>query len=224
MSHTIVDTLLDVKKKKIEAFCEEKLNNSTSAYEIIDELSEGLREIGRGYKEIYFDAELMVSGWNAKKALEILKPLLQEEVTAEDKRGKVVIGTVKGDVHDIGKEIVTIMLSSDGFDVIDLGTDVEKGAYAESVRKAGADIIAMSALLTTTREYMAEVIQYFRKAGLDVKIMVGGSAVSEDYALEIGADAYGKDAVDAVKKAKALLEIKNGDSTETAVRRARDGG
>ena len=206
MGDTIVDTLLDVKKKKIEAFCEEKLNNGMNAYAIIDELSEGLREIGRGYKEIYFDAELMVSGWNAKKALQILKPLLQEEVKAEEKIGKVVIGTVKGDVHDIGKEIVTIMLSSDGFEVIDLGTDVEKEAYAKSVQEAGADIIAMSALLTTTREYMAEVIQYFREGELEVKIMVGGSAVSEEYAMEIGADAYGKDAVDAVKKAKALIQ------------------
>ncbi|MEA2000182.1 MAG: cobalamin-dependent protein, partial [Euryarchaeota archaeon] len=163
MGDTVVDTLLDVKKKKIEAFCEEKLNNGMNAYEILDELSEGLREIGRGYKEIYFDAELMVSGWNAKKALQILKPLLQEEVKAEEKIGKVVIGTVKGDVHDIGKEIVSIMLASDGFEVIDLGTDVEKEAYAKSVQEAGADIIAMSALLTTTREYMAEVIQYFRE-------------------------------------------------------------
>jgi methanogenic corrinoid protein MtbC1 len=206
MGDTIVDTLLDVKKKKIEAFCDEKLNNGMNAYAIIDELSEGLREIGRGYKAIYFDAELMVSGWNAKKALQILKPLLQEEVKAEEKIGKVVIGTVKGDVHDIGKEIVTIMLSSDGFEVIDLGTDVDKEAYAKSVQEAGADIIAMSALLTTTREYMAEVIQYFREAELDVKILVGGSAVSEEYAMEIGADAYGKDAVDAVKKAKALIQ------------------
>ncbi|NAS88708.1 cobalamin-binding protein [ANME-1 cluster archaeon AG-394-G21] len=206
MGDTVVDTLLDVKKKKIEAFCEEKLNNSINAYEILDELSEGLREIGRGYKEIYFDAELMVSGWNAKKALQILKPLLQEEVKAEEKIGKVVIGTVKGDVHDIGKEIVSIMLASDGFEVIDLGTDVEKEAYAKSVQEVGADIIAMSALLTTTREYMAEVIQYFREAELEVKILVGGSAVSEEYAMEIGADAYGKDAVDAVKKAKALIQ------------------
>ncbi len=206
MGDTIVDTLLDVKKKKIEAFCEEKLNNSMNAYEILDDLSEGLREIGRGYKEIYFDAELMVSGWNAKKALQILKPLLQEEVKAEEKIGIVVIGTVKGDVHDIGKEIVSIMLASDGFEVIDLGTDVEKEAYAKSVQESGADIIAMSALLTTTREYMAEVIQYFREAELEVKIMVGGSAVSEEYAMEIGADAYGKDAVDAVKKAKALIQ------------------
>jgi len=205
MGSTIVDALLDVRKKDIEAFCEERLNKGVSAYAIIDEMTLGLREIGEGYREIYFDAELMVSGWNAKKALQILKPLLQEEVKAENKKGKIVIGTVKGDVHDIGKEIVTIMLSSGGFEVIDLGTDVDKEMYVESVQKTGAGIVAMSALLTTTREYMAEVIEYFGEKGLGVKTMVGGSAVSTEYASEIGADAYAKDAVDAVRKAKELL-------------------
>ncbi|MHC1600635.1 MAG: cobalamin-dependent protein [Candidatus Methanospirareceae archaeon] len=202
----MVDALLDVTKKKIEAFCDERLNNGTDAYEIIDEMTEGLREIGEGYREIYFDAELMVSGWNAKKALEILKPLLQEKGEGEEEKlGKVVIGTVKGDVHDIGKEIVAIMLSSEGFEVIDLGTDVDKEKYAAAVKETGADILALSALLTTTREYMAEVIEYLKRTGLKVKIMVGGGAVSADFANEIGTDAYGKDAVEAVKKAKELL-------------------
>ena len=209
MEGAIVDALLDVTKKKIEAFCEERLNSGTNAYEIIDDITRGLREIGEGYRERYFDAELMVSGWNAKKALAILKPLLQEkeqgEEGAEYKSGKVVIGTVKGDVHDIGKEIVAIMLSSEGFEVIDLGTDVDKEKYADAVEETGADILALSALLTTTREYMAEVIEYFRRNGLEVKILVGGGAVSSSYANEIGADAYGKDAVEAVRKAKALL-------------------
>ncbi len=207
MDYTILDALLDVKKRKIEAFCAERLSNGTNPYKIIDEMTEGLREIGKGYKEIYFDAELMVSGWNAKKALLILKPLLQEgtKKEVEEKLGKVVIGTVKGDVHDIGKEIVDIMLSSEGFEVIDLGTDVEKEKFADTVQKTGADILSMSALLTTTREYMAEVIEYFRVEGLKAKILVGGGAVSVEYAREIGADAYGKDAVDAVRKAKELL-------------------
>ena len=211
MKYTIIDALLDVKKKKIEAFCDERLSSGTNPYKILDELTNGLKEIGEGYREIYFDAELMVSGWNAKKALLILKPLLQEElkVAVQDKIGKVVIGSVKGDVHDIGKEIVKIMLSSDGFKVIDLGTDVDKEKYAEAVRENGADIVAMSALLTTTREYMAEVIAYFGEEGLEVKILVGGGAVSVGFAEEIGADAYGKDAVDAVKKAKELLNTKS---------------
>jgi len=211
MEYSILDSLLDVKKQKIEAFCEERLNAGRKAYEITEEMTEGLREIGRGYKEIYFDAELMVSGWNAKKLLRLLKQqLLQEleegvEEQQGDKIGTIVMGTVKGDVHDIGKEIVGIMLTAEGFEVIDLGTEVEKSKYAEVVAKTGADVVGMSALLTTTREYMAEVIQYFREEGLEVKVMVGGGAVSEDYADEIGADAYGKDAVDAVKKAKELI-------------------
>ena len=211
MKYSILDSLLDVKKQKIEAFREERLNAGWKAYEITREMTEGLKEIGRGYKEIYFDAELMVSGWNAKKLLKLLRQqLLQEleegiEEQQRDKIGTIVMGTVKGDVHDIGKEIVGIMLTAEGFEVIDLGTEVEKSKYAEVVVETGADIVGMSALLTTTREYMAEVIQYFREEGLEVKVMVGGGAVSEDYAEEIGADAYGKDAVDAVRKAKELI-------------------
>jgi 5-methyltetrahydrofolate--homocysteine methyltransferase len=207
----IVDALLDTTRRRIEAFCEERLNNGTRAYELVEELSRGLQEIGEGYRERYFDAELMVSGWNAKKALEILKPLLHEEEgksgeEAEGKLGKIVIGTVKGDVHDIGKEIIMIMLSAAGFEVIDLGVDVKKETFANTVKETGADLLALSALLTTTREYMAEVIEYFRSIGLEVKIMVGGGAVNAAYAESIGADAYGKDAVEAVKKAKELLD------------------
>jgi 5-methyltetrahydrofolate--homocysteine methyltransferase len=205
----IVDALLDTTKKRIETFCETKLNNGTSAYELIEELAQGLQEIGEGYRERYFDAELMVSGWNAKKALQILRPLLQDEGTGEAKTklGKVVIGTVKGDVHDIGKEILMIMLSSAGFEVIDLGIDVDKETYASALEETEADILALSALLTTTREYMAEVVAYLRRTGMDVKIMVGGGAVTEDYATKIGADAYGRDAVEAIRKAKELLKL-----------------
>ena len=203
---TVVDALLDVTKKRIEMFCAERLNNGMTAYEIIDELTAGLREIGDGYRERYFDAELIVSGWNAKKALGILKPFLQGTgKDVEKKLGTVVIGTVKGDVHDIGKEIVSIMLTLGGFEVIDLGIDVDKERYASAVIETGADILALSALLTTTRDYMAEVIEHFRSIGLAIKIMVGGRAVSADYATAIGADAYGQDAVEAVRKAKELL-------------------
>ena len=205
----IVDALLDPTKKRIETFCAARLNNGTSAYELIDELAQGLQEIGEGYRERYFDAELMVSGWNAKKALQILRPLLQDEGIGEveKKLGTVVIGTVKGDVHDIGKEILMIMLSSAGFEVIDLGTDVDKETYASALKETKEDILALSALLTTTRVYMAEVVKHLRGTGMEVKIMVGGGAVTEDYAAEIGADAYGKDAVEAIRKAKELLEL-----------------
>lgn len=203
----IVDALLDTTKRQIETFCDVRLNNGMSAYELVEALSKGLQEIGEGYRERYFDAELMVSGWNAKKALEIIKPLLHEggRGEAEGTLGKIVIGTVKGDVHDIGKEILMIMLSAAGFEVIDLGIDVDKETFAGAVKETGAKILALSALLTTTREYMAEVTAYLRSSGLKVKIMVGGGAVNAAYADSIGADAYGRDAIEAVKKAKELL-------------------
>lgn len=203
----VVDALLDVTKKRIETFCVERLNNGISAYEVIRELTAGLNEIGDGYRERYFDAELIVSGWNAKKALGILKPFLQGTgAHGEKKLGRVVIGTVKGDVHDIGKEIVSIMLTAGGFEVIDLGIDVAKERFASAVKERGGDILAMSALLTTTRAYMAEVIEYCKRIGLAVPTMVGGRAVTEDYAKSIGANAYAKDAVEAVRKAKELLK------------------
>ncbi len=225
MGTDIVDALLDVRKKKIVDLCTERLENGAGAYDLIEELTGGLREIGRGYKEIYFDAELMVAGWNAKKALEILKPLLQTQAHVSKSRdtgngtgtgtgtgngkgtGKVVIGTVKGDVHDIGKEIVSIMLTSEGFEIIDLGTNVSKEQFADAVRETGADILGMSALLTTTRGYMQEVIEYLKREGIRVKVMVGGGAVTEEFAEQIGADAYGMDAIDAIKKAKELLGV-----------------
>jgi methanogenic corrinoid protein MtbC1 len=122
----------------------------------------------------------------------------------------VVIGTVKGDVHDIGKDIVTIMLSSAGFEVIDLGIDVAKEQFAEAVKETGAGILALSALLTTTRGYMADIIEHCRGNGLAVKILVGGGAVNSTFAQKIGADAYGKDAVEAIRKAKELVHPASG--------------
>jgi methanogenic corrinoid protein MtbC1 len=205
MEGAMVDALLDVTRKKIEAFCETRLDEGADAYEILDEMTRGLREIGKGYKERYFDAELMVSGWNAKKVVQLLKPYLQAGSKRKPNLGKVVIGTVKGDVHDIGKDIVTIMLSSAGFEVIDLGIDVAKERFAAAVTESGAGILALSALLKTTRGYMADVIEHCRANGLAVKILVGGGAVTPTFAQRIGADAYGKDAVEAIRKAKELL-------------------
>jgi methanogenic corrinoid protein MtbC1 len=210
MDATMVDALLDVTKKKIEALCETRLAEGADAYVILDELTRGLREIGRGYKDRYFDAELMVSGWNAKKAVQLLKPQLQAGTKRKRSLGRVVIGTVKGDVHDIGKDIVTIMLSSAGFEVIDLGIDVAKEQFAEAIKETGAGILALSALLTTTRGYMADVIEHCRGNGLAVKILVGGGAVNSTFAQKIGADAYGKDAVEAIRKAKELVHPASG--------------
>jgi 5-methyltetrahydrofolate--homocysteine methyltransferase len=203
----IIEALLDTRKLRIEAYIEEQMRRGTSAYELVEELTSGLQTIGAGYRERYFDAELMVSGWNAKKALEILKPFLEQEGAAKatGTLGTVVIGTVKGDVHDIGKEVVAIMLSSAGFTIVDLGVDVDKESFARAVSELEADVLALSALLTTTREYMAEVVSHLRSQGLTVPIIVGGGAVTADFARKIGADFYCKDAIAGVKKVKELL-------------------
>jgi methylmalonyl-CoA mutase cobalamin-binding domain/chain len=122
----------------------------------------------------------------------------------------VVIGTVRGDLHDIGKSIVATMLRAAGFNVIDLGVDVPPEKFVEEAIRNKADIVAMSALLTTTMLEMKNVIEALKKAGIRdrVKVVVGGAAVTEDYAKSIGADGYGKDAVEAVRVCKQLLGIK----------------
>ncbi|RLE87656.1 MAG: cobalamin-binding protein, partial [Thermoprotei archaeon] len=140
---------------------------------------------------------------------EVLLPEIKKRGEASRKLGTVVIGTVRGDLHDIGKSIVATMLRAAGFEVIDLGVDVPPEKFVEAVKKYNADIVAMSALLTTTMLEMKNVIEALKQAGLRdrVKVIVGGAAVTEEFAKEIGADGYGEDAVKAVKICKELLGV-----------------
>ena len=132
-----------------------------------------------------------------------------EEVGPESSLGTVVIGTVKGDVHDIGKSLVATMLRASGFRVIDLGVDVDADKFIQAVREHSADIVAMSALLTTTRNYMKEVIKRLEKEGLRkrVKVLIGGLSTTKEFAEKIGADGWGRNAVEGVEVAKKLLGI-----------------
>jgi 5-methyltetrahydrofolate--homocysteine methyltransferase len=141
-----------------------------------------------------------------KEGMKIVKPLLGDEIAGS--RGKVVIGTIKGDLHDIGKNIVGMLLEGAGFEVTDLGTDVTKEQFMEVVEKEGVDIIGMSALLTTTMTYMKEVIQSVEDANLKgkVKVIIGGAPITQSYAEEIKADGYAPDAASAVDLVKSLLE------------------
>jgi 5-methyltetrahydrofolate--homocysteine methyltransferase len=149
------------------------------------------------------DVLLAARAMNA--GLELLEPLLGESDTTS--KGKVVIGTVKGDLHDIGKNLVGIMLSGAGFEVIDLGKDVAPSRFVEAAKESGATVIGMSALLTTTMPAMKEVVALLKQEGLDgnVRTIVGGAPVDEEYAREIGADGYGFDAANAVERVKELL-------------------
>jgi corrinoid protein of di/trimethylamine methyltransferase len=164
-------------------------------------------EVGRRMRDCeFFIPEVLIAARAARGATDILRPLLvgDEEVRSA---GTVVCGTVKGDLHDIGKNIVAMMLESAGFRIVDLGVDVSPEKIIEAVRANGANIVAMSALLTTTMLNMKAAIEALVAAGLRdrVKVMVGGAPVTESWARSIGADAYGKDAPAAVEVARQLL-------------------
>jgi 5-methyltetrahydrofolate--homocysteine methyltransferase len=132
-----------------------------------------------------------------------LRPYLEASSGAKEKT-KVIMATVEGDIHDIGKNIVILMLRNNGFEVIDLGKDVPAQRIVETAREAGAAVIGLSALMTTTMIRMEETVSLVREMGLDCGVMVGGAVVTQDYADKIGADGYSRDAVDAVKVAKTL--------------------
>lgn len=171
-------------------------------------LIKGMEEIGERFQEgKAFVPNLLMSARAMKGSLEILKPLLKDE--SEATVGRIVIGTVKGDLHDIGKNLVASMFEGCGFEVINLGIDVSDQQFVTAIKEHNADIVCLSALLTTTMNYMKEVITALENSGLrdKVKVMIGGAPLSEDFANRIGADAYTSNANAAVKKAKELLGV-----------------
>lgn len=170
-------------------------------------LGEGLRIIGDKFEaEEIFLPMLMIAAQAMKEALVVLEPALAKG-TSRKVVGKVVIGTVEGDIHDIGKSIVAAMLTASGFEVYDLGSDTPTSKFVAKTQEVQADIIGMSALLTTTMTKMADVVNALKEAGLrgKVKVIVGGAPVSTAWAEKIGADAYAEDAIAAVDVAKKLL-------------------
>jgi corrinoid protein of di/trimethylamine methyltransferase len=173
---------------------------------IEDYMSKAMDEIGQRFESgKAFVPELLMSARAMKGALELLRPLLAGSDIP--RAGTIVIGTVKGDLHDIGKNLVASMLEGSGFEVINLGVDISSEKFASSIIEHKADILCLSALLTTTMNYMKEVIRVLEEAGLrnQVKIMVGGAPISQSFAREIGADGYSSNANAAVSVAKQLL-------------------
>ncbi len=174
---------------------------------ILGPMSEAMEEIGRLYEEgEYFIAEMLVAADIFKRAL---KEMRIEEINSKSQLGTVVIGTVKGDVHDIGKSLVATMLRASGFKVIDLGVDVEAKKFIEAVKQNDAQILAMSSLLTTTRNYMKVVIETLEREGMrdKVKVLIGGLSTSKEFSEKIGADGWGKNAIEGTEVAKKLLGI-----------------
>ncbi|MCZ2150044.1 MAG: corrinoid protein [Bryobacterales bacterium] len=173
---------------------------------IHDYMIPAMDEVGRRFEcEEYFVPELLLSARAMKAALEPLRPLLAS--SGIQPAGKVLIGTVKGDLHDIGKNLVSSLLEGGGFEVIDLGSDVSPGKFIEAAQSTGADIIALSALLTVTMPSMKYTIEALKEAGLRerVKVIIGGAPVTQQYADQIGADGYSENATLAVALARRLM-------------------
>ena len=171
---------------------------------LADGLIAGMNVIGVRFKanEVYIP-EVLISARAMKMAMEVLEPKLVE--AGVKPLGKALIGTVQGDLHDIGKNLVIMMLKGAGFDVVDLGTDVSPDVFVEKVKESDAQLVGLSALLTTTMPAMEKTIQAIKDAGVSIKTMIGGAPVTQAYADKIGADGYAADAATAVDIAKTLL-------------------
>ena len=183
------------------------LERGWQPYDVLTKaLVEGMRIVGIDFRDgILFVPEVLLAANSMKAGMAILRPLLAE--TGAPKMGKMVIGTVKGDIHDIGKNLVSMMMEGAGFEVINLGINNPVEAYLEAIEEHQPDILGMSALLTTTMPYMKVVIDTLKEKGMrdDYIVMVGGAPLNEEFGREIGADAYCRDAAVAVETAKELI-------------------
>jgi corrinoid protein of di/trimethylamine methyltransferase len=206
------DDLYDGLKEEIEEGVRILLGRGWAPYKVLTEaLVEGMRIVGVDFRDgILFVPEVLMSANAMKAGMAILRPLLA--ATGAPKMGKMVIGTVKGDIHDIGKNLVCMMMEGAGFEVIDLGINNPVEKYLEAIEKHQPEILGMSALLTTTMPYMKVVIDTLKEKGMrnDYIVLVGGAPLNEAFAEAIGADAYCRDAAVAVETAKAMMARRQG--------------
>ena len=200
----VYDLVSRGKAKLTPAAVQEAIDAGFAPEEVLNKMISAMDVVGEKFKngEI-FVPEMLIAAKAMKKGVEVLKPLLA--AGAAGALGKVVIGTVAGDLHDIGKNLVAMMIESDGFEVIVLGVDVPVEKFVEAASADGVKIVACSALLTTTMPAMEATVAALKAAGKDYKIMVGGAPINQEYADKLGADAYTPDAATAAKKAKELV-------------------
>jgi methylmalonyl-CoA mutase cobalamin-binding domain/chain len=199
--------IVDLDDENIANLVQSKLDEGVDPQDILKALTSGMDEVGRRYeKDEYFLTELVLAGETMKNAFKVLKPHLKSDETGES--APIVAATVQGDNHDIGKNILLAMLLSAGFEVNDLGVDTPADKIVQAVKESGAKVVVLSALLTMTMKEIRTVAEAFEKAGLrdKVKIIVGGAPLNAELAKELGADDYGADAIDGVRRIKTLLD------------------
>ncbi len=208
------DDLYDGLKEEIEEAVEILLKRDWEAYDVLTKaLVEGMRIVGADFRDgILFVPEVLLSANAMKAGMTILRPLLAE--TGAPSLGRVVVGTVKGDIHDIGKNLTGMMLEGAGFEVVDLGINVAAEDFLAAMEEHRADILGMSALLTTTMPYMKTVIEALEEKGLrnDTIVLVGGAPLNESFAEHVGADAYCRDAAMAVEMASQFMSRRQGSA------------
>jgi methanogenic corrinoid protein MtbC1 len=209
MAGKLAKLLSDLKEPEALAYVDEALGKGTAAEELLEDTKEGMNIVGERFaKGEYFIPDLVFSGEILKGVVAKLEPKLKAGAGKEAKRlGKVVIGTVAGDIHDIGKDLVVFMLDVNGFEVTDLGIDVPVQKFVDAVKETGSTVVGLSGFLTLAFDSMKETVEAIEKAGLrdKVKIMIGGGQIDDHVKDYTGADAFGKDAMEAVKLAKGWI-------------------
>lgn len=206
MSDELVDAIAHMKEQEALSLAEKMLSEGENPIRILEMCREAVEYVGKQFElGNYFLPELIMAGEMLKKISKMTEPFVKQDAGQNTECiGKVVIGSVKGDIHDIGKDIVIFMLDVNGFDVQDLGVDVPPEEFVDAIRQTQPQIVGMSALLTTVFESFKNTVEAIKDAGLheDVMIMIGGGTVTDDVRKYSGADAYGKDAVAAVNLSK----------------------
>jgi 5-methyltetrahydrofolate--homocysteine methyltransferase len=211
MDRDLINLLADLKEEEILPLVKKRLNAGDDPIKILNETSKGMEIVGKRFASgEYFLPELVYSGEILKEINAILKPRLGKTTAGARKLGKVVIGTVAGDIHDIGLNIVDFMLDVNGFEVTNLGVDVSKEKFVDAVKKTGAPILGLSGFLTPAFDAMKETVEAMEKAGLrkNIKIMIGGGQMDDEVRKYSRADAYGKDAMAAVTLTKNWIGVK----------------
>jgi methanogenic corrinoid protein MtbC1 len=207
MSEDLIKLIVDLSEKETIDLVQKRLNAGEDPLKILEQIRVAMAEVGKRFEsKEYFLPDLIMSGEILNKITKILEPHLKADVKVEN-LGKVVLGTVFGDIHDIGKNIVKFMLESNGFEVYDLGVNVPKEKFVEKIKEVNAKIVGLSGFLTLAYDSMKETIEEIEKEGLRerARIMIGGGQINEEVRKYVGADSYGKDAIEAVTLAKKWI-------------------
>lgn len=204
LTEPLAIAIAELEDEQVMQIVKERLGAGVSALEIVSKLQEGMTEVGNRFETgDYFLSELVMAGEIMKDAMAELEPHLKG--AQQEFKGNIVIGTVRGDVHDLGKNIVVMLLKGAGYNVIDLGVDVPGDKFIEAIKESNTPLVAMSVLLTGCQDGMKDIISQIRAEGLDVKVLIGGNYVDEIVRENVGADYFGTTASDAVKVADQIF-------------------